>query len=364
MLATHRMALHQIPELGFHEFKTKEYLYEQIKNCGGVIHEIDETGLLVYFDQQQDTTIAFRTDIDALPITEATGLPFASTHPGFMHACGHDGHMAMLLGLTDYIATHRQEMRHNIVLIFQPSEEIAGGADSVIRSGWLEHYKVQAIFGFHLWPGLPEGKVFSRPGALMAQSSETDIIVQGRSAHIASSSQGIDSLEAAVRFMKQVYDFDESLPENLEHLLKFGQITGGTIRNVLANEVVISGSIRSYSRKTQTDLKMQLARLAKEFQQTSPAKISFRYNDGYPAVRNDERLYAALAHSELLHELAEPVLQAEDFGVYTEHYPCVFFFLGVGDTPALHDATFDFDMAVLEKGLEWYQTILYTEELF
>ncbi len=364
MLAAHRMALHQIPELGFHEFKTKEYLYEQIKNCGGVIHEIDATGLLVYFDQHQDTTIAFRTDIDALPIAEATGLPFASTHPGFMHACGHDGHMAMLLGLTDYIATHRQEMQHNIVLIFQPSEEIAGGAESVIRSGWLEHYKVQAIFGFHLWPGLPEGKVFSRPGALMAQSSETDIIVKGRSAHIASSGKGIDSLEAAVRFMKLVYDFDESLPENLEHLLKFGQITGGTIRNVLANEVVISGSIRSYSRQTQTDLKTQLARLAEEFQQTSQAKISFRYNDGYPAVRNDEKLYASLAHSELLHELTEPVLQAEDFGVYTEHYPCVFFFLGVGETPALHDATFDFDMSVLEKGLEWYQTILYTKELF
>lgn len=364
MLAAHRMALHQIPELGFHEFKTKEYLYEQIKNCGGVIHEIDATGLLVYFDQHQDTTIAFRTDSDALPITEATGLPFASTHPGFMHACGHDGHMAMLLGLTDYIATHRQEMQHNIVLIFQPSEEIAGGAESVIRSGWLEHYKVQAIFGFHLWPGLPEGKVFSRPGALMAQSSETDIIVKGRSAHIASSGKGIDSLEAAVRFMKLVYDFDESLPENLEHLLKFGQITGGTIRNVLANEVVISGSIRSYSRQTQTDLKTQLARLAEEFQQTSQAKISFRYNDGYPAVRNDEKLYASLAHSELLHELTEPVLQAEDFGVYTEHYPCVFFFLGVGETPALHDATFDFDMSVLEKGLEWYQTILYTKELF
>ena len=99
---------------------------------------------------------------------------------------------------------------------------------------------------------------------------------------------------------------------------------------------------------------MQLARLAEEFQQTSQAKISFRYNDGYPAVRNDEQLYTALAHSELLHELAEPVLQAEDFGVYTEHYPCVFFFLGVGDTPALHDTTFDFDMAVLEK--DWNGT--------
>lgn len=363
MLAKHRIALHQIPEIGFHEFKTKKYLYEQVKNSGGVLHEIGETGLLLYFDNHQQETIAFRTDIDALPIKEETDLPFASTHEGFMHACGHDGHMAMLLGLTEYVSQHVDELLYNVVLIFQPSEEISGGAESVIQTGLLDHYQVKAIFGFHLWPGLPEGEVYSRAGAFMAQSSETDIIIKGKSVHIASSEKGIDSIENAVRFMKEVYDFDQSLPAALYHLLKFGQITGGTIRNVLANEVVISGSIRSYSRKTQRFLKDQLANLAENFQKKSNVVIHFRYNDGYPAVNNDAKLYAALAHSEKLHELEEPVLQAEDFGVYTEKYPCVFFFLGVGDTPALHDAQFDFNMAVLEKGVAWYKTILETKEL-
>lgn len=106
---------------------------------------------MLYFDHQQNETIAFRTDIDALPIQEETNLPFASTHEGMMHACGHDGHMAMLLGLTEYIADHKEQLMYNVVLIFQPSEEISGGAESVIQTGLLEYYQVQAIFGFHLW---------------------------------------------------------------------------------------------------------------------------------------------------------------------------------------------------------------------
>ena len=363
MLAKHRMALHQIPEIGFHEFKTKAYLHEQIKDLGGVLHEIGETGLLLYFDHQQNETIAFRTDIDALPIQEETNLPFPSTHEGMMHACGHDGHMAMLLGLTEYIADHKEQLMYNVVLIFQPSEEISGGAESVIQTGLLEDYQVQAIFGFHLWPGLPKGEIYSRSGAFMAQSSETDIIVKGRSAHIASSEQGIDSIRGAIGFMDEVYELEQSLPKEWRRLIKFGQITGGTIRNVLANEVTISGSIRSYDQQIQDSIKVQLADLAEKFQKNSQVSIQFRYNDGYPAVINDPHLYTALKQSEKLHELEQPVLQAEDFGGYTQKYPCVFFFLGVGDTPALHDARFDFDMAVLEKGVAWYQTILHTKGL-
>lgn len=148
----------------------------------------------------------------------------------------------------------------------------------------------------------------------MAQSSETDIIIKGQSAHIASSEKGIDSLEAAVRFLKNVYDFDRQLPAEWNHLMKFGQIQGGTIRNVLAGEVIVSGSIRSYSSDMQNYLKRGLDHLAEQFHST--ATISFRYNDGYPAVINHRGLYAALLDSNKLHELDAPVLQAEDFGIY------------------------------------------------
>ncbi|WP_234984626.1 M20 metallopeptidase family protein [Pilibacter termitis] len=360
-MKNHRMNLHQIAEIGFQEFQTKAYLYEQVKNCGAVVHEVGETGLVLYFDNQKEKTIAFRTDIDALPILEETGLPFASKREGFMHACGHDGHMAMLLGLTDYIAKNREKMKYNIVLIYQPSEEIAGGAKSILDSGLLQHYQVQAIFGFHLWPTLEEGAVFSKSGPLMAQSSETDIQIFGKSAHIASSSEGIDSLEVAVRLMSEIYDYEKKLPEEMLHLLKFGEIHGGVIRNVLAQEVTIKGSIRSYSPLHQQEIKDSLRKIANRFEEEFQAKIEFIYNDGYPAVLNNSELFDKIKSISTLRVLEHPVLQAEDFGVYTEHFPCVFFFLGVGDVPALHNPKFDFNMDVLDNGLEFYKALLEIE---
>lgn len=359
MLAKNRMALHRIPELGFQEFKTKAYLFEQIKDYQCTIHEVGETGLVLYFDNGQKETIAFRTDIDALPITEETDLEYCSTHPGLMHACGHDGHMAMLLELASYLDKHLTDQIYNVVLIFQPSEEIAGGAASIVASGWLDFYQVRAIFGFHLWPGLAKGKVYSRSGGLMAQSSETDIVVKGKSSHVAAAAQGTDALAIACRLMTDIYTYDDQLPTNEHHLIKFGQITGGTIRNVLANEVTISGSIRSFSPVTQQRYQAALSQLAQPYEEMQDCQIDFHYNDGYPAVINEPTLFARVeaALPELM-ILPEPVLQAEDFGVYCDSYPCTFFFLGIGETAALHQPTFDFEMDVLSVGYETYLKLL------
>ncbi|WP_314063261.1 M20 family metallopeptidase [uncultured Vagococcus sp.] len=358
-LIKNRMALHRIPELGFQEFKTKAYLLNEVVDYDCRIHHVGETGLVLYFDNRQPDTIAFRTDIDALPIKEDTELSFQSQHPGYMHACGHDGHMAMVLELAAYLNQHKHQLPHNVVLIFQPSEEISGGAQSIVDSGLLETYDVQAIFGFHLWPGLASGDVFSRKGGMMAQSSETDIIVKGKSAHIASHEQGIDALEIGVRLMTDIYDFDQTVPAEEYHLLKFGEIHGGTIRNVLGEMVTISGSIRSYSDATQTYFKDTLNQLAEPYRKTRGCQIEFKYNDGYPAVINDEALFNQVRKVlPNLNELSLPVLQAEDFGVYTQHYPCVFFFLGVGEVPPLHNPKFDFDMSLLTVGVETYRQLL------
>lgn len=358
-LVENRMALHQIPEIGFQEFKTSAYLLKQVSDYECQIHHVGETGLVLYFDNQQAETIAFRTDIDALPITEATGLDFQSKHGGFMHACGHDGHMAMLLELAAQVNQYKSELRHNVVLIFQPSEEMSGGAQSIVDSGLLAKYQVKAIFGFHLWPGLTAGEVFSRSGGMMAQSSETDIIIHGKSAHIASHEQGIDALEIATRLMTDIYEFDRKVPADEFHLLKFGEIHGGTIRNVLAETVTISGSIRSYSDTTQLYFKDSLDKLAEPYRQTRGCQVEFKYNDGYPAVVNDEDLFSQVKDVlPNLNELALPVLQAEDFGVYTQAYPCVFFFLGVGEVAPLHNPKFDFDMTLLTVGVETYLKLL------
>ncbi|MFV0559815.1 MAG: M20 family metallopeptidase [Enterococcus sp.] len=361
MLATYRKELHQIPEIGFHEFKTSAYIYNELKEYGAKIHKVGATGIVVYFDKGKEHTIAFRADMDALPVTEKTKHAFPSLHQGHMHACGHDGHMAILLGLAKYLADTDAGTLYNVVLIFQPSEEISGGAQSILDAGILERYKVEAIFGFHLWPGLPKGEVYSRPGPLMAQSSETDLIITGRSAHIASSHLGIDSLQVCTEFLYQVYQLDRQL--KMDHLLKFGTVTGGRIRNVLADEVIVQGSIRSYQPEHQKFIKKQLAVLASEVSVSTNAQIQICYNDGYPPVINDRELYQCFQDNARLKTLVDPVLQAEDFGVYTQDYRCVFFFLGVGDTAPLHAADFDFDMDVLEYGLAWYEQILMTPGL-
>lgn len=358
-MRNHRMALHQIPELGFQEQRTKDYLLQQLKGYSCRIHEVGQTGLLLYFEAGSPHTIAFRADMDALPITERTGLPFSSRHPGLMHACGHDGHMAIILGLAAYVNEHAASLTKNVVLIFQPSEESEGGARSIVESGLLQQYGVEAIFGLHLWPGCPEGEVFSRPNELMAMSSETDIAVKGKAVHVADSERGIDALQIACRYLKDVYDEEAMMDPDIYRLLKFGRIQSGTIRNVISDETRIEGTLRSYHPEVHARLKELLARLARKYDQEYGSEITIVYNDGYPPVINDAGLFKRMREIiPYLHVLERPVLQAEDFGVYTQHFPCMFFFLGVGNTPALHEATFDFNMDVLDKGLNLFVDIL------
>lgn len=359
MLHHHRIALHKIPELGFQEFKTKRYILEHVRKFDCSMHHIGKTGLLLYFDAQASHTIAFRADMDALPIEEQTGLPFSSSHPGHMHACGHDGHMAILLELTEYIHKNRKNLDTNIVLIFQPSEESEGGARSIMESGTLQHYNVEAVFGLHLWPGLPKGTVYSRANELMAMSSETTITIKGRNAHVADSEKGIDSLRIASHYLTAVYQMEEAIDSSICRLLKFGKIQSGTLRNIISDYTHIEGTLRSYDPSIHQLLKKQLRIIADRYETQTGCTIIIDYNDGYPAVLNNPELYSRI-QSILpeLNELTRPVLQAEDFSVYTQSIPSVFFLLGVGDTPSLHQADFDFDMTVLDEGVKLFKTIL------
>lgn len=358
-LVKYRTDLHQIPELGFEEFKSKAYVYDQIKGLKCKIHQVEETGLILYFDRQQDQTIAFRADMDALPLDELTGLDFASTHPGAMHACGHDGHMAILLGLAHYI-DQQDVLDKNVVLIFQPSEERDAGAHTIVASGLLDHYKVESIYGLHLWPGLPKGHVYSKAKEFMAQASEVSITIHGKSAHVASSSEGIDALHIACQYLIDVYHMESSLSKETYRLLKFGSFNSGVVRNVLSNKTVIEGTIRSYDTKVHHYLKDQLRTIANHYEQTYGCEIEMSYQDGYDAVTNNEKLFNnASAKLSYLKKLDQPVLQAEDFGVYGRYYPTLFSFLGIGDTPPLHNQKFDFDMSVLDKGLQFFIDILH-----
>lgn len=359
-LADYRRDLHQIPELGFAEFKTLAYLLAQLTPLDCTLHTLKPTGLLAYFDcgREQVPTIGFRADMDGLPMVEETGLPFASTHPQTMHACGHDGHCAMLLGLANHLHTHRETVGVNVLLIFQPSEENEAGANVVLDSGYLARYAVQAIFGLHLWPGLSFGQVFTRAHELMAASSELDIVVSGKSTHIAHHPQSVDALAIATQLIERLYHFERQWLSDHYRLLRFGQLNAGTVRNAIASTAQLRGSLRSFYDETHQFLKQNIQSICDTLAQATGATIAINYNDGYEAVLNDPELVALLSHLPDLNPLKHPVMQAEDFGLYRKHCPILFSFLGVGDTPPLHAQDFDFEMSVLEHGLAYWIAVL------
>ena len=354
-----RQDLHQIPEPGLEEFSTKDYLLTEVEPLRCIVHDVGDTGLILYFDNQKETTIGFRADMDALPISEQTGLPFASKNPGYMHACGHDGHMAILLGLAHYINDHLESLDKNVVLIFQPSEEREAGAHIIIESGILERYGVSALYGLHLWPGLEHGKLYTKPGAMMSAGSELDITIRGKSAHVASAHEGIDTLEIACRFLGDLYNMETRYPAPIPRLLKFGSLHVGAARNIIADTAHIKGTLRSYDKHTHLWFKKQIKDIAQSYADDYDCLIEISYFDGYEALINDQDLYnKAAAHLPHLERLSAPVMQSEDFGCYGRICPTLFFFLGIGETAPLHHPEFDFDMEVLEVGLGYLVRLL------
>ena len=191
-----RRQLHQIPELDRQLPLTAAYLRSVLEPLGCALLSPMEGSVCAFFDFGAQKAIAFRADMDALPIDEKTGAAYASRHPGAMHACGHDGHMAILLELARRLSRRKRSNR-NVLLVFQPAEEASGGAKEICDSGIFSEYNVEAIFGLHLWPGLQKGKLFSRPGEMMSRSAELDVDIFGKSAHIGRSWEGVDAMEAA-----------------------------------------------------------------------------------------------------------------------------------------------------------------------
>lgn len=358
-LKEHRKNLHLIPEIGFKEFKTQAYILETLQDFNCEINTLQPTGVVAYFscNKKNSKTIGFRADMDALPVKEETGLSFSSNHEGYMHACGHDAHCSILLGLANHINENPSNI--NIALIFQPSEENEAGANVILNSGLLEKYKVECILGLHLWPGLDFGKVYTRANELMSASSETDIYIYGKSSHIANSDQAIDSLYVSTQFVKDLYDFEKNFSSETYRLLKFGKIESGTVRNVIASYAHLQGSLRTFYPDVHKTFKNFIAETAKKYEIETGCKIEIKYNDGYESVLNDENLYQFIKENiSYIKSLEKPVMQAEDFGLYRKHCPILFSFLGIGDTPPLHANNFDFNMDVLEIGLSFFVDVI------
>ncbi len=352
MLTQHRRALHRIPETGWAVDQTSAYVKRVLETLPCEVFSPVGNALCAYFDFGKQETVAFRSDMDGLPVTEQTGLPFASERAGFMHACGHDGHMAILLGLAQELAK-RSDVPRNVLLIFEPAEETTGGARAICETGVLQKYYVNRVYGLHLWPGVEKGKVFSRAGGLMSRSCEVSVRFTGKSVHIARYKEGKDALAAAVDFIDKAYRSIGTGPG----LIRFGKMVSGEVRNAVSGETVLEGSMRCLDDATYERMHKALFEIAAETERNTGCKVEVTQTAGYPPVTNDPALLREAKERFPIYD-AEPTYITEDFSVYQQHVPGVFFFLGTGGTELLHSPRFDFDEGLLETGLALFLALL------
>lgn len=365
-----RRDLHRIPELDFELPETTAYVRGVLDGLSCEVWEPCAGALCAYFDLGRPETVALRADMDALPVAEATGAPYASERPGRMHACGHDGHMAMALGAATWVdrvmagrepGTRAEDLPRNVLLVFQPAEETTGGARVVCESGVFGRVGATRIFGFHLWPDLPAGALASRPGPLLARSSETTVSFHGRSSHIARWQEGADALAAAARFVPSAEAMCGRLSREKGEpcLLRFGRLEAGTVRNAIAGEARAEGSLRVFSDEMFDRARGALRTLAEGAARTEGCTVDVTFSEGYPPVDNDAELFSLVERAlpEMGH-VEEPLLIAEDFAFYQRCLPGAFLLLGTGTGIALHADRFVFDERVLLAGVEAYRRLL------
>lgn len=362
-----RRDLHKIPELGLKEYKTSAYIREKLEGFG--ITELEtwlETGVVaVIRGKGKGQAVAFRADMDALPVTEQTGCDFTSEHVGCMHACGHDGHVTVLLGFAKYLQEHKDELENDVVLIFQPAEEGPGGAQLLVDAGLFEKHPVRCIIGCHIFPQVPQGKVACRKGAMMARNGEVDVHIYGESAHGAQPQLGHDAVLAAGAVITGLHTI---LSRNVSPLdsgvLTFGAIYGGEACNIIAKEVKLEGTMRAFSDEAYETMTKRVQEAAAGIAAGYGCKGEAVFRHMYRVVDNDPKLV------ELLQEVAgdayeetPPYMLAEDFSLYLQKVPGMFFFLGSGNEEkgyihSLHSAQFQFDEEILALGVETYAKLL------
>lgn len=356
-LITIRRDLHRIPEIGFQEFKTQQYLLERIRSMPQERLEITEwkTGIAVKV-QGQDATklIAWRTDIDGLPIGEQTGLSFSSVHEGFMHACGHDIHMANALGLLDNLI--RNPINQDVLILFQPAEEGPGGA--LPFREWLKEERPDLwpdeIYALHIAPELPVGTVATKPGLLFANTSELFIDLHGKGGHAAFPHLTEDMAVAGASLLMQMQTIvSRNINPMDSAVLTIGKFTAGTVQNIIAENARLEGTIRTLNNESMLKMKDRIEAICKAVEIGSNCRISIDYGASYREVDNNEDLaerFLAFAEEKdgVKAVRAAAAMTGEDFGYFTAEIPGMMFWAGVGSEFGLHHARLNPDEKVLE----------------
>lgn len=357
-----RRDLHQIPEEAFEERETSDYVFQYLRALQpDRLERLCGTGVKAVFGlEKTGDAVAVRADMDALPVMEATGLPFASKAPGRMHACGHDGHMAIALVTAAIVSASRAQLMRPVTFIFQPAEETTGGAKPMIEAGVLENPAVGSIYGLHLWPYMPHGILGLHAGPLMASMSDINIRIEGKSCHGARPQDGSDALVAACEFITAVQSIVSRNVDPYETaVLSFGRIEGGEARNIVCAAVDLEGTLRVFSEDIRVLIRKRLDHMMKGLEDMYEVRCSSAETMSYPAVVNSRELCDRARSCFTMNEWIDPlpVMISEDFSFYQQCVPGLFAFLGTG-TPEhsepLHSARFAFNEEVLMTGVEFF----------
>lgn len=353
-----RRDFHRHPEVAFVEERTSRVIHDYLKGLGLTVRVLAKTGLRADLQGKPGgKTLAFRADMDALPLQEEGGKHYGSENPGAMHACGHDGHMAALMAAAKIMSERKEEFKGRLVFLFQPSEELPpGGAKWMIEEGALEG--VDAIFGLHLWQALPTGKIGSRKGALMAAADNFSVTVKGRGGHGSMPHQTVDPIFVSSQLVCNVQSIVSRNVDPLKPaVVSFGVIEGGTIFNIIPDEVVLKGTVRSFDSGIQELTERRLREVAESTCRAFGAQAEFSYKKGYPVLINHaaevDFLLDIIKGSFGEDRIADfdPIMGGEDFAFYLQEIPGAFFFFGAGDGMLYphHHSRFDIDEKALPE---------------
>ena len=361
-IAEWRRDLHRNPEILFETHRTSKTVADKLREfgCDEVVEGIGRTGVVGIIEgKAPGRTVGLRADMDALPITEATGAEWASQNVGAMHACGHDGHTAMLLGAAKYLAETRN-FAGRVAVIFQPAEEGGGGGDEMVKDGMMDRWDVAEVYGMHNWPGKPVGSFAIRPGAFFAAADQFEITVEGKGGHAAKPQEAVDSVVVAAHLVTALQTVaSRSVDPVKQVVVSVTSIESSSkAHNVIPQRVHLRGTVRTLDAEVRDLAENRLSEIAAGIGATFGAKIEVDYRRGYPVMVNHEtetehmREAARAVAGDV--EDAPLVMGGEDFAYMLESRPGAYILVGNGDTAPVHHPEYDFDDEAIPAGSSFW----------
>jgi amidohydrolase len=360
-----RRDIHAYPELQYDVHRTAASVVDKLKSfgCDDVVAGIGRTGVVGVIRGRKPgaKVVGLRADMDALPLEEETGLPYKSTVPGKMHACGHDGHTAMLLGAAKYLAETRN-FAGTAVVIFQPAEEGGAGALAMVKDGLISRFGIDEVYGMHNYPGLPVGAFAIRPGAMMASADHIQIELEGKGGHAARPHLSIDTLLVGAQIVTQLQSIVARNVDPLDAaVVSICMFQAGHTDNVIPQHVKLRGTARALRPEVRQTLQNRIDEVIEGTARLYGAKAKITYTNGYPVLVNHERqtaFAAGIAHEIVGNDKVEtdaaPVMGAEDFAFMLQERPGAFIFVGNGDSAGLHHPAYNFNDEVIPVGTSYW----------